>query len=475
MLGNYTKPARILVLGLFVFAILGSSVAMTEPLVSSQAIGHISNGSGNVETDASKMTLQGLLGRFSQDDIRPGNREVLAIAVALCDGGSIVNTNVSILPDIVSGTPAIAGGLAAYPCIGLGAGDGLHTAINGAFLTFMGPLAQYMGTVRMYADLDFDGVLFEGGDLVAQTVPMAQNNGEVLAQFGGQGQFLQTSNGFPLVAVDLPSLATAGGAPPPGFSLPRIILFTVDISSTATGGRVEVALGLGVGDDTAQGAFGFCPSSLLAAFPAIPPALLLNCGSNIRGGGPITAFFDIVGSGGGAIPPPPPPGGGGGPPPGPPPPSGGGSSLASYDTNSDCLLSNPEFFSLIDAWLGGSLADIVFFSGIDAWIGESNICSPAVSAGVQALTLDGVDLDLAVRSANFHAIGQGIESMEVDVFALNGERIFSQTASGSKLAWNMRSSDGSTISNGAYLYTVKVRAADGSILQSQVKSFALVR
>jgi hypothetical protein len=463
MFSKCSQILRIFVLGLFVFAMFASPIALTEPLVSSQAIGHISNGSGNVETDVAKLTISGLLGRFSQTEIRPGDREVIAMVLGVCDAGSIANTNLALLPDIVSGTPAIAGGLAAMPCISLGGGDGLHTGVNGAILTFMGPLAQHMGTVRMYADLNLDGILFQGGDLVQQTVPMAQANGEVIAQFGGrQGQFLSTSGGAPLIAPD----PTAIGIP--GLNLPRVIVFTVDVSTTATGGRVEVAVGLQVGDDTAQGPAGFCAIAALGGF---------NCGSNIRGGGPLTSFFDIVGSGGGAIPPPPPPGGGGPPPPSTPPPSSGGSSLASYDNNSDCLLGNPEFFSMIDGWLGGSIPDGLFFDGIDAWIGESNICSPAVSAAVQALTLEGVELSVSpmARSATFQAVGEGIDSMEVDVFKLNGERIFSQMAFGNKLAWNMKASDGTTLSNGAYLYVVRVLGADGTISHSQVKSFALVR
>lgn len=131
---------------------------------------------------------------------------------------------------------------------------------------------------------------------------------------------------------------------------------------------------------------------------------------------------------------------------------------------------------MVDRWLGETITDLLFFSAIDAWIGETNICGAASSAGAPMLELNGVELNMSPvgRSATFQAEGAGIASMEVDVFQLDGERVFSQSAAGARLSWNMTGSDGATLANGVYLYSVRVRGADG-VLQSQVKSFALMR
>jgi hypothetical protein len=445
------------VLGILVFLFLGSSVALTIP------IGNISNGSGNAESDVATLDFGGTLkARFSSSqDIRPGEREVVAIAVAVCDAGTVVNKNVSILPSIVSGTPAIAGGLAALPCVALGGSDGLHTGVNGAVVTFSGPLAQFMGTVRMYADLNFNGVLFEGGDLVEQTVPMMQGTGEAIAQFGGrQGQFMATSSGQPLIAPDIVRWVLMGAPFQPNMSAPRIILFTVDIDSSSGGGRVDVALGLQVGDDTAQGIGGFCYTSL-----PVPPAFRLNCGSNLLGQGPETTFFNITGSGGGST----------GPAPTPTPtptPTPGGSNLKAFDSNGNCKLDDAEFFSMIDGWIASSVSNPLFFSGVDAWIGQSSVCTAAAAA-----TLDGITLSLrpSPQTALFEAHGQNIASMDVEVFSLNGNRIYAGATSGSLLAWNLRASNGHPLANGTYLYRVIVRGANGEVTQSQVKRLVVLR
>jgi len=473
---NILRVCGVAVLVCAALLVTSSPSAVSEPLVKAQAIGHISNGSGNVETDVSKLTIGGLTGRFSQEEIRPGDREVIAIVLGVCDAGVIANTAVTVLPDIVSGTPTIAGGLAALPCIALGGGDGLHTGINGAVLTFTGPLAQHMGTVRMYADLNFNGRLFEGGDLIGQQVPILQGNGEVIAQFGrGQGQMLSTSSGAPLVAPDFPSWF-ALGAPfvAGGQSFPIIILFTVDISSTAPGGRVEVAVGLQVGDDTAMGPAGFCVDpGVFPPFGPIPLVGQFNCGSNIRGAGPATHFFDVVGSGGGAIPP-------GGPPPPPPPPGGGGgggsggSTLASYDFDGDCSLGNSEFFSLVDAWLGESVTDSTFFAGIDAWVSESNICTAASAGMTNKSERLNADVSMNAQSVTFHMDSQSVASTAVEVFSLNGTRVFAGESQGARLTWQLNSG-GKSVANGVYFYHLISKDLDGNVLRSELRRIAIVR
>ncbi|MBI1730540.1 hypothetical protein HY229_06595 [Candidatus Acetothermia bacterium] len=450
-------------LGAVVLLLTGSPGAYSLP------IGHISNGSGAVETDIQRLDFgAGLKSRFSAQDIRPGEREVLAIAVAVCDGGTLANHTISILPSIASGTPTIAGGLAAVPCINLGGSDGFATGINGAVLTFSGPLAQFMGSVRMYADLDRDGTFFESSDLIEQVVPFLQGTGEAIAQFGGhQGQMMITPSGKPLAALD-PTTVLPVGPPLPAFGPlnPLILLFTVDVDSSAGGGRVDVALGLQVGDDTAQKTFGVCSSTL----PHVPltvlnPTGVQNCGSNLRGGGPETTFFNITGSGGGST----------GPTPTPTPtptPAPGGSTLKAFDKNGNCKLDDSEFFSMIDGWIASSVGNTLFFASVDAWIGQSSVCSAAASDSRSGVTLS---LRPSLQTALFEAHGLNIASVDVEVFSLNGTRIYAGTTPGSLLAWNLRTSSGQSLANGTYLYRVVLRDQRGTMTQSEVKKFVLIR
>jgi len=427
---------------------LSQSTPMPE-----QGIGHISNGSGAVESDIKALDFGGtLLARFRTDQITPGTREVVAIAVAICDGGTLANTQVQIQPAIVSGTAMIAGGLAAIPCISLGVTDGLATGVNGAVLTFAGPLARFMGTVRMYADIDFDGILFETGELVAQTIPtFNEGTGEAIAQFGGrQGQMLFTSGGV-LIAVPDPTAVF------PFAPLPLILIFTVDIDSSAPGGRVDVALGLQVGDDTAQGAFGICASA--APF-------FINCGSNLMGSGPETDSFTVVGAGGGTTP---------GPGPSPGPPAGG---LQQFDQNGNCLIDDPEFFTAVERWVNGQIDNSLFFDLIDAWIQQTNVCTSGSSVAPVSLTLRATSQGVAFQAqaqAQAQARGSGVAKMSVRIYDLQGRTIWRGEAAGSQLVWMYRTREGLPVTNGVYLYEALLRDESGQILHRQIRKLTVLR
>jgi hypothetical protein len=217
---------------------------------------HLSNGSGNPESEVGAMTLQGLKSRFRADPITPGTREAIAAVVGLCDGGFLANKSATILPPIAGAPPTIAGGLGAVPCVpSTGTTDGFATGVNGAVLVFDGPLARYMQTVRMYVDDDCDGILFETGELTQQVTPVYnERTGEAIAVFGGkQGQILFTGNGVPVAGG-----CSATGVGADGAAAPLLLIFTVDIDTKAPGGTVDVKLALQGFDDTAQGVFGPC-------------------------------------------------------------------------------------------------------------------------------------------------------------------------------------------------------------------------
>ena len=479
---------------------------------------HISNGSGNPESAVRPITFtggqagEGLLTRFRAQEINPGTREAIAMAVGVCDGAELANTVASILPAIAGASPTIAGGLSSLPCIDSAGTDGLSTGINGATLVFRGPLARYMGTVRMYVDecstagdpdagdegisdqcnVDSnaatpfnvaptlstlsgggDGFLFQAGELVEQVVPIFnEQTGEAIAQFGGrQEQILFTGNGNPVAHGSDPicqaviANVCGDGTNADAGETPLLILWTVDIDQNAPGGIVDVLLGLQTFDDTALNrATTGAPANPCVAFATnntFPPLSPVGggvagdegaCASNFLNIGPEMYSFTVEGPEHPSTP----------------------NNLAAFDTNNSCFIDDPEFFAAIDAWVDGQIGDDLFFDLVDAWVGQENICG-AASAGVSALSLDGVSLDGSFGTMTFSVAGQGIEGMGVNIFSLSGDVVFSQETNGTSLSWNQMTSAGAPVANGTYLYVVTVEGADGQTLTSEVNKLAVVR
>jgi len=469
---------------------------------------HISNGSGGPESNLGVLSLtggqqgEGLLSRFRALEIVPGTREVIAMAVGLCDGGALANTNASILPPIAGAPPTIAGGIASLPCIPSGGTDGFATGINGATLIFRGPLARYMSTVRMYADQcsitggpgagnagvcdavgtpgavlaapitatdsgGGDGFLFQAGELVEQAVPQFnEQTNEAIVQFGGrQEQILFTGTGNPVAhgsdPAGLAGGALGGAAVAPG-TTPLILIWTVDIDSKATGGLVDVVLGLQSFDDTAiNGASGggnpcvvFAASA--PAVPAVPGAPAAgSCASNFLNIGPELYSFSIEAPESPSTP----------------------NNMSAFDTNDSCFLDDPEFFASIDQWVDSQIGDNLFFQLVDAWVSQMNVCEAAAAsaASVSSLSLNRVALDQGYRSTNFSVTGQGIVQTGVEIFGLNGQSIFSGQSNGNSLNWNHMTSSGAPVANGTYLYVVTVEGANGETVSSSVEKLVIVR
>ena len=433
-------------LALLALAAVGGADRSQADEVIAQQVGHISNGSGNVESDIETIDFGGgLKSRSLADRVTPGTSEAVAIVVGICDGARINTTSAQILPRAASAPPAVAGGVAAIGCTPSAGTDGLATGINGATIVFSGPLAQYMGTVRMYADVDLDGILFEPGELIRSNTP-SFNSGtnQAIASMGRQGQLFTGAGGGPLAALDPTTLA------PPPFG-PMLVIFTVDIDSNAPSGSVDVALGLGVGDDTAQGGAGICAGAL----PPVPGGPQ-NCGSNLTGGGPERDSFNVVGGQSG---------GGGGPPPG-----GGGSSIAQelqpYDTNGNDRLEDGEFLNTIDDWVDRQLSDNAFFAAIDIWINQSRISS--ASAG-------GPQLQVARTAKGLRFTAPQAASLSLQVFGLDGRRVAHSTAAGSSLSWNLTGDGGRPLANGVYLYRASVTSADGRTAHLPIRKLVVRR
>jgi len=417
---------------------------------------NISNGSGNPESAVREIKFtggqagEGLLTRFRAQSIKPGEREVVVMAVGVCDAAELANTTAAILPAIAGAPPTIAGGLASLPCIVSAASDGFATGINGATLIFSGPLARYIQTVRLYADIDCDGVLFEGatiygGELFAQATPVYnEDTGEAIVQFGGRQEQILTNNaGTPLAAgcdigVAPPIAGTDGLAA--AAPAPLILIFTADIDSSAPGGTVDVRLGLQSFDDTAQFLAGFANPCGFFGVGAV-------CGSNFFNIGPETYSFTVEG------------------------PAARPIGVSQFDTDGSCFLEDPEFFASIQQWVGGQVDDPLFFDAVNAWVNQTNVCIAAAGLSAQR----SVTLSQTSQSLTLSVSSQGVTGVGLTVYDLNGRTVFAQETAGTTLSWNYLSSEGRPVANGVYLYVVTIKGTDGQVLQSEVRKLVVLR
>jgi hypothetical protein len=71
--------------------------------------------------------------------------------------------------------------------------------------------------------------------------------------------------------------------------------------------------------------------------------------------------------------------------------------------------------------------------------------------------------------------GVGIYMVQVEIFALNGQMVFSQTAVGSRLQLAPLNRRGKPLPNGVYLYVVTVRGQNSEIWRSEIRRFALLK
>ena len=466
---------RAWMLALVSLALLTASLSSGGNVLAATPVQNLSNGSGNPETDIQTIHITGLLSRYRDTQIGPGTREALVLMIGLCDGGILGATTATLLAPVASAAPQIAGGLAAIPCVPSPTTDGLRTGINSAIIVFSGTGARYIRTVRMYSDTD--GQLFENTEMTGQvTAQYNAGTGEVIAQFGRtQEQMLRRNNGIPVTVPD-------------GSAFPRLIYFTADIGQDATSGHVDVAAGIGAGDDTAQGPGGICAT----LFPGV------NCGSNFMKSGPEMSSFDIVG---GAAPPP--SGGGGGTPP-PPPPSGGGSTGGSFlakaqalDTNHNDKVDDNEIVAASTYWTSGqaipgtsytiSDSDIVALSTL--WTTGGSISGggggssgggggapPPPPPGMQGLQVRAIEAQ-ALNDGGLRLVarGQNISGLEMQIFDLSGRALFHQTTSGTTLTFRGLSADGRPLANGVYLYIATVKGMDGQTFTSAVKKLVVLR
>ena len=149
--------------------------------------------------------------------------------------------------------------------------------------------------------------------------------------------------------------------------------------------------------------------------------------------------------------------------------------MQDFDTNNNNRIDDPEFFDIIDAWIAGQIDDSTFFQAIDLWVSQT----PISAAGMTGKTLRLDAITLAANPANhimtFKVSGQGIASIDVKIFDMSGREIFTQATVGTWIPWKLKTTSGSPVSNGVYLYVVTARGAFRQMLRSEVRKLMVVR
>ena len=79
-------------------------------------------------------------------------------------------------------------------------------------------------------------------------------------------------------------------------------------------------------------------------------------------------------------------------------------------------------------------------------------------------------------TARFEVKGEGIESIQVQIFDLSGRRIFdSLELPGGTFEWHLEDENGEVVANGVYLYLVTARGIEGQVFRSKVNKLVILR
>lgn len=157
--------------------------------------------------------------------------------------------------------------------------------------------------------------------------------------------------------------------------------------------------------------------------------------------------------------------------------------LAALDSDNSRLIEDGEVKVGIAAWTMGSplagtdycVSDAVVEKLILTWVDNipvihpSDEAVPAVSVAHQ-LSVSSVAMNFAHNAFNFKAHGQGIDSVDVQIFDLNGRLIASGNGRGNTLSQDA----GYHPANGAYLYIVTATGFDGSVHRSGVQKMFIL-
>ena len=154
----------------------------------------------------------------------------------------------------------------------------------------------------------------------------------------------------------------------------------------------------------------------------------------------------------------------------PPPPGGLVSPLARFDANGNNRLDDPEFFSVIDAWLAGEIDNALFFEAIDLWISQRPISASAFGQregpGRLRVLHDPQGFTFALTFAPELALARRspvlpVRALRVAIFDAAGRRVFARAAAGptSTLRWRPAVPP----ANGVYVAVVEAVRTDGTV------------
>jgi hypothetical protein len=79
------------------------------------------------------------------------------------------------------------------------------------------------------------------------------------------------------------------------------------------------------------------------------------------------------------------------------------------------------------------------------------------------------------RAIRFRAQGMSTRKLDVEIFSLNGKKIFAQSSTGNSLNWRLRDSMGRPVANGIYLYVVNAVDVQGKAIRSEIKKLVVLR
>jgi hypothetical protein len=80
-----------------------------------------------------------------------------------------------------------------------------------------------------------------------------------------------------------------------------------------------------------------------------------------------------------------------------------------------------------------------------------------------------------VNTTTFSVKGVGIEEICVNIYDQTGRLVFTSGWQPNDYDWHVESSDGETLANGVYLYTVVVRGVTGEVVLTEVRKLAVYR
>ena len=139
--------------------------------------------------------------------------------------------------------------------------------------------------------------------------------------------------------------------------------------------------------------------------------------------------------------------------------------LVNFDSDRDCIISEIEFFDLMDSWLSELIDDVLFFRGVDAWVEQLNICSSSSTTP---------KLSVQMRSSSIlFAADARTTAMNARVYDLAGNEIYASTTPGYHLVWHMRDLRGMPVANGIYFVRIE-QNIDGK-LQREIRKLVVMR